>query len=254
MNALLIIDPQRDFTCADGSLFVPGADEDMERLARFVGEHSTELDAIFVTMDSHRTMHIAHPAFWQDAEGCHPEPFTVITHEDVVCGRWHATLDNPLSTPYLFALERRGKRHTIWPPHCIVGTVGYDIHPTLRDALSRYIGEGRQFHVVHKGDCMFAEHFSALKAEVEFELFPETGLNTPLLDALKEYDRLYLAGECADICVKETLSDITKFAPQVASRMVILTNCMSALSKDFSFETDTVYRSAMAVGAGITSC
>ncbi len=96
---------------------------------------------------------------------------------------------------------------------------------------------------------MFAEHFSALKAEVELELFPETGLNTHLLDALKPFDRIYLAGECADICVKETLRDITKFAPQVASHMVVLTDCMSALSPDFAFEMDPVFQSAHSVGA-----
>ncbi len=240
-QALLAIDPQRDFTCPDGSLYVPGANDDMERLSHFVQENGDTLESIFVTMDSHRTMHIAHPQFWQDNDGHHPAPFTTITHADVVSGRWKAVIDNPLSTPYLEQLERRGKQHTIWPPHCIVGTLGYELHPTLLRALTLYAAHQGTLNIIHKGDCIFAEHFSALRAEVENPLFPETSLNIRLLDTLLTFDRLYIAGECADICVKETLRDILEYAPELTNRITVLTNCTSALSPTFSFTTDPVY-------------
>lgn len=51
-TALLIVDPQLDFH-EDGSLAVPGANADAERIARLVTDHPDEIDEIFVTLDSH---------------------------------------------------------------------------------------------------------------------------------------------------------------------------------------------------------
>src|SRR5690606_2567163 len=51
---LLVIDPQNDFCRPDGALAVPGADADMDRLARLVGALRDRLADIHVTLDSHR--------------------------------------------------------------------------------------------------------------------------------------------------------------------------------------------------------
>lgn len=50
---LLIIDPQLDFHPPNGTLAVPGAEEDSARTARFIREHMDEIDEIYVTLDSH---------------------------------------------------------------------------------------------------------------------------------------------------------------------------------------------------------
>lgn len=50
---MLIIDPQMDFHPPNGTLGVPGAQEDSERTAAFIREHIDEIDDIFVTLDSH---------------------------------------------------------------------------------------------------------------------------------------------------------------------------------------------------------
>ncbi len=250
-STVLIIDPQRDFTVSGGALYVNGADKDMERLSSFVS--GMGFKDIFVTKDSHRTMHIAHPAFWTDASGGHPEPFTVITFADVKSGRMKAVINPEIAADYLRRLEERGKRHTVWKPHCIMGTDGYEIHGQLKKALVKRAAEGAEINIVHKGDCLFAEHFSALKAEVENDLFPETKLNTALINRLKEYESVFLAGECADICVKETLRDLTEYAPSVVAKLKILGDCMSPLNAQFAFQTDEVYRKAVAMGAEITA-
>ena len=64
--ALIIIDPQNDFCSPRGSLFVPGADEDNERLGEFILANSLEIDQIIVTLDSHYVIDISHPKFWVD--------------------------------------------------------------------------------------------------------------------------------------------------------------------------------------------
>jgi nicotinamidase-related amidase len=58
---MLIIDPQMDFHPPNGTLGVPGAQEDSERTAAFIREHIDEIDDIFVTLDSH---HVRHTYFY----------------------------------------------------------------------------------------------------------------------------------------------------------------------------------------------
>ncbi len=54
---LLIIDPQVDFH-PGGSLAVPGANEDSERIAQFIYKHASAIDEIYVTLDSHHVRHV----------------------------------------------------------------------------------------------------------------------------------------------------------------------------------------------------
>src|SRR4030043_487252 len=90
---LLTIDGQFDFCDPKGKLYVQGAEKDMSRLAKMVRRISGDLDDIIATLDSHRTLHIAHPVWWVDAQGNHPNPFTLIHEADVigVNPKWKAT-------------------------------------------------------------------------------------------------------------------------------------------------------------------
>ena len=72
---LLSIDPQVDFCSPTGKLSVGGAEDDMGRLATFVKRCKGDIAEIIVTLDSHRTIHIAHPIWWVDSDGNHPIPF-----------------------------------------------------------------------------------------------------------------------------------------------------------------------------------
>src|SRR3982750_3884422 len=79
----LIIDPQVDFCSPQGRLFVPGAAEDMQRLAAMVRRLGDRVDDYHVTLDSHRIVDIAHPIFWKDSAGNHPDPFTITARPDL---------------------------------------------------------------------------------------------------------------------------------------------------------------------------
>lgn len=72
---LFVIDPQNDFCDQTGSLFVPGADKDMERLSTMIARLGNKLKSIFVTMDSHHIFDVAHPSFWVDRNLDHPQPY-----------------------------------------------------------------------------------------------------------------------------------------------------------------------------------
>src|SRR6185295_981475 len=85
---MLIIDPQNDFADPKGSLFVPGADQDMQRLTALLNRIRTKIDDIHITLDSHHLVHIANPIFWRDSNGDMPKAFTCITATDLEAGKW----------------------------------------------------------------------------------------------------------------------------------------------------------------------
>jgi hypothetical protein len=49
---------------AGGSLAIPGADADAERMAAFVRNQAPHLNQIVATLDLHDLLHIAHASFW----------------------------------------------------------------------------------------------------------------------------------------------------------------------------------------------
>lgn len=80
---LLIIDPQVDFCDPSGALYVTGADTDSTRLATFIKKSLDYIDDIRVTLGSHQPIHIAHPICWVNNRAENPNPFTIISLEDV---------------------------------------------------------------------------------------------------------------------------------------------------------------------------
>jgi nicotinamidase-related amidase len=208
---LLVIDPQNDFCNPNGSLYVPGAEEDIKRLANLVTRMKGKLDDIHITLDSHRKVDIAHPIWWKDSSGAHPSPFTLISAADVEAGRWTTTMPSFLkrSLLYLRALEA-GKRypHTIWPEHCLIGDEGHNVAPELAAACHDWEQRFAQVDFVTKGSNPWTEHFSAVQAEVPDPEDPTTQINTGLIKTLEEADIVLLAGQASTHCVMNTVGDI----------------------------------------------
>jgi nicotinamidase/pyrazinamidase len=107
--ALLLIDVQKDFH-PNGSLAIPNADQDAQRIATLICKHGSNLDRIIATLDSHHPLHIAHPSFWVSGDGDdddvisseaskpktqqqHPSPFTIISADDIRNGVWKPRSD-----------------------------------------------------------------------------------------------------------------------------------------------------------------
>ena len=72
-TVLLVVDMQNDFCLPSGSLYVPGAEKDVERLSRLIKEKMTVIDKIILTADEHHVMDIAHPSYWKNKRGEHPD-------------------------------------------------------------------------------------------------------------------------------------------------------------------------------------
>ena len=231
----LIIDPQQDFSSPGGALFVTGADDDMKRLARMVNRLGDRVDDYHVTLDSHRIVDIAHPIWWKNSAGVHPDPFTIITVADLDAGRWTTT--NPgffrRSYDYVKALEN-AKRYPlcIWPEHCLIGSEGHTIVPELLTALQSW---ERSVYglldIVTKGSNIWTEHYSAVKADVPDPTDPTTQINKALIQTLMEADLVFIAGEALSHCVANTVRDIaSEFGDDsYVKKLVLITDASSSV-------------------------
>jgi len=228
---LLVIDPQNDFCDPKGSLFVPGAEDDMKRLAAMVIRLKDKLDDIHVTLDSHHFVDIAHPIFWIDSQANHPDPFTIINAVDVGKGLWRTTYPQfqNRAKDYVEALESN-KRYPlcIWPPHCLIGSWGYTVIPELFDSFVEWEKDFALVDYVTKGSNFWTEHYSAVQADVPDPEDPSTQLNTGLIDTLQNADVILLAGEARSHCLANTVRDIAdNFGEDNIKKMVLLQDATS---------------------------
>lgn len=227
---LLIIDPQNDFCRKDGALSVPGADADMDRLARFLHHQRQHITGVTVSLDSHHRLDISHPLWFVDDAGNPPAPFTRVRASDVEAGRWHPTCDAGRTLRYLQALDARARYpHVIWPEHCLTGSEGQAILPILAEALWDWCGQRRYIDFVHKGTNPWTEHFSAVQAEVPDETDPSTQRNHALVARLEAADTILIAGEAGSHCVANTIRDLAAAFQDPASvrKLVLLTDTIS---------------------------
>lgn len=243
---LLLIDPQNDFASSGnkgpkGSLYVSGAEQDMERVAAMVDRIGDKLEDIHVTMDSHQVVHIANPIFWKNSKGDHPTPFTSITAADVINGTWTTSIagNHDRALKYLRDLENSkradgSKRygHTIWPVHCVIGEAGWNVYPTLAESLHRWQAENfATVDYVTKGSNPWTEHFSAVRAEVPDPKDPGTQINTRLLNTIEEADEIVAGGIAGDICFLNTLEDMNDLFKDKSTiaKFVLLTDALPAI-------------------------
>jgi nicotinamidase/pyrazinamidase len=148
VDALLIVDFQNDF-CPGGALAVPEGD----RIAKPLYEIIDRFDFVVASRD------------W------HPEDHGSFAGVEVDQSTWRGT-DPP----------------SIWPVHCVQGTKGAELHPSL--------DRSKIDVVLDKGQDPNSQGYSAFQ-------------DTRLGDLLRAHDvdRLFVAGLATDYCVKNSVLD-----------------------------------------------
>jgi nicotinamidase-related amidase len=165
-TTLVIVDPQHDFiddtAIMQPALPVPGAAADMGNLIDLIDYQGSKIDRIVIPLDQHPVNHIAHGVMWLDPSGNHPTPFTVITDAEIKAGRWRASLreNEAVQHAYVEAVEATGEELRIWPPHCIIGSIGATIYEPLWDALGRWWVPGRELLLFPKSGVWCSEQYS----------------------------------------------------------------------------------------------
>lgn len=249
--ALLVIDAQNDFCDIPGAtLPVTGAVADIERIAEFV--RKVNPNTIFSSMDSHYSLDISHPEWWQDAKGNKVNPFTLITAEDIKNGKYVAVIDPKASLKYVEDLESNGEfKHFIWTEHCLIGTIGHNLHPTYFASLQEWSARNKKWvSFINKGVNPYTEHFGIFRANVPNN-DPTTQVNQNIFNTLNQHDTVVLVGEARTHCVVNSLKQMLEIAPQLASKLVVLEDCMSnvpGLPTDFYDYVNTLYNNAKQQG------
>lgn len=248
---LLIIDPQNDFCEPTGSLYVKGADDDMKRLSSFINKYKHKLNGISITFDIHKYFHIASPVFWVDSKGCNPAPFTIITKNDVLSGKYRASVPEyqNIAEYYITQLESNGRYQLcIWPPHCIAGSHGADIFKPLYDAVEEYNKVNyNKVEYIYKNINSFTEQYSILRADVE------TGDNTSaktiayLSQVINNNDVIFIAGEALSHCVANSILDIATYISKDLSKFILLIDAVSSV-EGFEYLSDEFLNKAKSYG------
>jgi nicotinamidase-related amidase len=144
--ALIIVDPQVDFIDPQGKLPIPGAPKVADSIAKFIKEFKINIHKIIITRDSHRPDHFENALMWTDLiTGKQlPNVTRTISYQDIKNGRYGIADDgrgygSSGGTRWYDAIldwiERRGEI-TLWPRHCVTGSVGAAIYPGILDAVS----------------------------------------------------------------------------------------------------------------------
>lgn len=279
-TTLLLIDVQKDFH-PGGSLAIPTADQDAERIAALIRQNSDKIHRIVATMDSHQKLHIAHPSFWCPGEKNTgdkkiPDPFTIITAQDLENDVWRPRPDlnvsKDLLDPTIFGniekvqdadgklcmkkycieyarrLEERGRfKICVWPEHCLLGSAGHGMVTVVLEAIHEWTAKtGRTVEWLMKGQNLLTEMYSALEADVAVS--KETAFNDSLQSSLLETDRLIVCGQAMSHCVNYTLRDIVNHWPkEKIANIELLTDCASAVP-GFEDAAQTFQKDMMSVG------
>lgn len=236
-NALVIVDPQNDFVNDKNAV------NDMINIINMIDNNGDQISDIFITLDTHNRFGITNPMFWISKTREHPEPFTIITKNDVLNGTWtpirYEFYDQALE--YIDKLEQY-KRHPlqIWNEHCIIGTYGNLVYSPLAEALERW---ERKFikavHYIPKGYDTLRDQFSAICSE------DHVINNTKIItDLTNNFTRILVCGEVLQICVRNTLEDLLK---SIKGLPIILLKDASTVelkgySSDFIKDFAKIYR------------
>ncbi len=230
------IDVQQDFM-DNGSLGVPGAHGDVERMTKFIYDNMDKISNIAVSIDTHVPHQIFHPCWWVDENGNNPAPYTVITLADLDSGKWKPVIAPKASREYVQHLEQDGKKQLcVWSYHCIQGTTGHALENQFANMI--YFHSVAKKTVVKrlvKGTDPLSEMYGIIKPEYDTHNF----INIEFLNWLESFDKIVIAGEARDYCVYESLKQMLEYygsRPDVLSKIYVLEDCMSAIGDKASVD------------------
>jgi nicotinamidase-related amidase len=130
----------------------------------------------------------------------------------------------------------------IWPPHCIIGSPGQCLVPSLLDAVTQWeLKYSAIAPRLTKGSNPFTEHYSAVKADCPRNDDTGTRLNTRFIDTLKAYDDILISGEALSHCVANTIRDVAaEFSVDQIKKFVLLEDASRSVGGFEKMGTDFV--------------
>ena len=267
---LLLIDVQNTFCLPEFELFVGGrsgigAVEDNQRLCRFIYENLGAITTIAPTMDTHTAAQIFHPLFWVDTDGNPPAPMTMISHEEVVAGKWRVNeaiaAQIPTIDPQQFALHYTQRLTqdskyplTIWPYHSMLGGIGHALVSAIEEAcfFPHSIARNSPTNYEIKGNNPLTENYSVLRPEVLEDAQGKViaQRNKRFTDQLLTFDAIIVTGQAKSHCVAwsidDLLSEIKTRDTSLTQKVYLLEDCTSPVvvpgAVDFTDTADEAFQ------------
>ncbi|OQB39945.1 MAG: hypothetical protein BWY04_01488 [candidate division CPR1 bacterium ADurb.Bin160] len=224
-TALVVIDNQNSFH-PDGELGIEGANEDTKRLLDFIWNNMEKITKIYPTLDTHNIFHIFMSTWWIDKDGNNPEPFTVITEEDVENKKWIPLYYKEDSIKCVKALKNP---LIIWPYHTEDGTEGYAMERNFANIIY-FHGALRKTDIgfFRKGLSKTTERYGAFKPEYN----PADEIEKDLIEELGNYDKIIFAGQAKSHCVLKTIKQFAEafeYKEEMMKKIFVLEDCMSII-------------------------
>jgi nicotinamidase-related amidase len=233
--AVVLVDYQHDFIDPLGTLYVPGSQEDIARFLTWFYANAGQITTIYASLDTHIPFQIFYSSWWihtQTRE--HPQPYTIITAQDVEDRVWVPLLEPEWSLRYVHELQQKARKDLmIWPYHTMEGTLGHMLASPISEAIAWH-SAARQTQPVYieKGLTPRTEFYGIFGAEVPDPQSQESGLNIPLIEAVMRHDRVYIAGEAKSHCVLETERQIVEHyagQPEMLRKLYFMKDCASSV-------------------------
>jgi nicotinamidase-related amidase len=249
---LVAVDVQNTFCIPGGELFVAGrsgtaAVDDNRRLCAFLYRNLAHITRVIPTLDTHRLLPIFHALYLVDGNGRHPDPFTLVTVDEVESGRWRF---NGKIAPSLGITLQRGQAHLehyvralresgkydlmVWPYHAMLGGIGHALVSAVEEAIFFHaVARLHQPDFQVKGDNPLTEHYSVLGPEVTTGPGGEriADRNETLIEHLLDYDAVIIAGQAKSHCVAWTIDDLLRSIDErdraLARKVYLLEDCTS---------------------------
>ena len=234
-TAVVLVDYQHDFVDPSGTLYVPGSPADVARFLTWFYTNAHKVTTIYASLDTHIPFQIFYSSWWVDPRtGEHPQPFTVITGQDVDNRAWVPLLEPEWSLHYVHELQEKARKDLmIWPYHTMQGTLGHMLVSPISEAIAWHSAARLTQPVyIEKGLTPRTEFYGIFGAEVPDPRSPASSLNVPLIDALMRHDHVYIAGEAKSHCVLETERQIVeRYAnqPEMLRKLYFLKDCTSSV-------------------------
>ena len=273
---LLVVDVQNTFCIPGYELFVAGrsgcgAVDDNRRLIEFIYRNLGTISKVVPSLDTHHAMQVFHAIWLVDKRGNHPDPYTLVSVEDVEAGRFSVNpavvkalnLDEGYVERHLPVYTRRlaegGKYDlTIWPYHAMLGGIGHALVSGVEEAIFFHtIARYSQPRFQVKGDNPLTEHYSILGPEVTEGPDDDRlgSKNRALIEELFTFDAVIVAGQAKSHCLAWTIDDLLQdrqVRTQLARRTYLLEDCTSAVvvpgAIDYTSEADAAFERYAAAG------
>ncbi|MBF0287610.1 MAG: isochorismatase, partial [SAR324 cluster bacterium] len=192
-------------------------------------------------------MQVFHSLFLVDSHGNHPEPYSLVSTEDIQTEKWKFNSEIAVALGmdakqgqqhlehYVTQLKKDGKYDlTIWPYHAMLGGVGHALVPAVEEAVFFHgITRFSQPDYQTKGHNPLTENYSALCPEVLKDGKGKTIAepNTDLMKKLISCDTVIIAGQAKSHCVRWTIENLLEFIQkekkQNPQNIYLLEDCTS---------------------------